>query len=183
MVKDIILPISSRAINLYGAEPGCLIISPEGELALTVMWDGYELDHKAGAYLPLTGEKAFEVQWLEQCPGWERHVSAVKMEGCDLLVQPEFLCQTPIGAQYKDKALLGVGGLLFAEGGARVLAENAGECVAVNLLGGRFESIAAAPSVICAQQWELKITYRERECARVNVSTKQVSARRASNQH
>lgn len=181
MIKDIILPIGSRAINAYEAEPGCLIISPEGELALTVMWEGYELDHKTGAYLPLTGEKAFDVQWLEQFPGWQRHVSVVKMEGCDLLVQPEFLRQTPMGAHYKDQAPLDVGGLLFAEGGARVLAENAGECVSVNLLGGRFASIAAAPAVICAQQWELIVTYRERECARVNVSTKQISARRMAN--
>lgn len=153
MNEAITLPAKLKTMALAGAAPGQLIISPEGHLAITALWESTEPDSRHAVYVPLVGENAFKVQWIQTRQFRDLYV--LRIEDCQLQVRVANMSALPVGFDIKDEEALALGGLFIDSGGLRVLAQTGDEDVSLDLASGQFAGISSSRRYLAAREWTL----------------------------
>lgn len=166
-MEDISLSVRCRTIPLLGAEPGQLIFSAEGDLALTAVWEGTAPSNDHGAYMPLVGANAFRLQWVTH--RLSRSPEVLLVEGCEILVQPSSLATVPVGFDTKDAPRLPLGGLFFDLRGARVFAVNGDDQVSLSLATGTFAHVDSGRKYLGTGEWTLVLMRGEKRCFTTHV--------------
>ncbi|MGB3747447.1 MAG: hypothetical protein WA961_04550 [Rhodanobacter sp.] len=174
MIEDILLPVPSKLIRLAGADLGQLIISPEGDLAITALWEGQEPESHHGVYVPLVGEHAFRVQWRET--RLNRDLSVLHLDDCKLQVRVAGLSNARVGFATNDEPALALGGLFVGSEGLRVVAESSGDAISLDLGRGRFAQINNGQRCLAAREWNLILMRGQVQCFSTNISAKASTA-------
>ena len=174
MIEAISLPATSKLIKLCGADPGRLIISPEGSLAITANWEGAEPDPRYGVYVPLVGERAFRVQWSET--RHFRELSVLYIDGCEVQVRVAGLSNIPVGFDIKDEPALPLGGLFVDSDGLRVVAKSGGDAISLDLGSGKFAHIHGGRRCLAAREWTLILMRDQVQCFSADISAKATAA-------
>lgn len=174
MIEAISLPATSKLIKLGGADPGRLIISPEGSLAITAIWEGQEPDPQHGVYVPLVGERAFQVQWIET--RHFRELSVLYIDSCEVQVRVAGLSSIPVGFDIKDEPALALGGLFVDSDGLRVVAKSGGDAISLDLGSGKFASIQDGRRCLAAREWTLILVRDKVQCFAADISAKAMTA-------
>ena len=174
MIEAISLPATSKLIKLCGADPGRLIISPEGSLAITAIWEGQEPDPRCGVYVPLVGERAFQARWIDA--RGIRELSVLHIEGCDVQVRVAGLSNVPLGFDIKDESALPLGGLFVDSCGLRVVAESGSDAISLDLGSGKFAHIHDGRRCLAAREWTLILMRNQVQCFSADISAKATAA-------
>lgn len=162
MKESIALSVHNKMFPLLGAEPGQLIVSPSGDLALTALWEDTNPDPNYGVYVPLVGENAFHVQWIEN--KYSRAPNVLQVEGCEMLVHPSSLSAVPVGFDVQNEPGLALGGLFFTPDGARILVMHDGDYLSLSLAKGTFTQLDGQRRQLGASEWTLELLRNETQC-------------------